>query len=102
MLLDKVHDGKTAWHVAVAAGHIKVVADLWISATEVHIKPEELRDMLLLSQGLFRKTPWHVTAEVGNVEILEKLWEWAKEQQLKPEELRNDVILSKDSCNRTP
>jgi hypothetical protein len=35
MLLAKGNDRHSAWHVAVAAGHIKLVEDLWIWVKEV-------------------------------------------------------------------
>jgi hypothetical protein len=39
----------------------------------VHLKPEELRNELLLSKIYLNYTPWYMAAERGNVEVLEKM-----------------------------
>jgi len=44
----------------------------------LHLKPEELRNELLLSNDKSKKTAWHKAAENGYFTILEKLWDWAK------------------------
>jgi hypothetical protein len=61
-------------------------------AKELQLKPQELRNELLLSKDRFQETAWNEAAEKGHVQILEKLWNWAKELQLKPEELRNELM----------
>jgi ankyrin repeat protein len=101
MLLDKVHDGKTAWHVAVAAGHIKVVDDLWIWA-KAQLKPHELGNEFLLGKDSNFITAWHLAAKKKNLQMLVKLWDWATEVQLKPKELKIQVFLNKDIFNKTP
>ena len=62
---------------------------MWDWAKKQQLKPEELRNELFLSKGIFKKTVWHRAVESGQDEILEKLSNWAKELQLKPENLRN-------------
>jgi hypothetical protein len=56
---------------------------MWDWAKELQLKPEELRNELLLSENLFKQTAWQKAARRGHVEVLEKLWDWAKKLQLK-------------------
>jgi hypothetical protein len=51
----------------------------------VQLKPEELRNEVLLSKDKYKETAWHKAAKLGRGETLEKLWDWDKELQLKPE-----------------
>ena len=74
---------------------------LWESAKVLQLKPEESRNEVWLSKGVFHKTTWHMAARRDHVELLEKLWESAKELQLKPEELRNQLWLSQGQFDQT-
>jgi ankyrin repeat protein len=98
MLLAEDYDGRTAWHVAAEAGHIKVLEDLWIWV-KAQLNP---REFLLGQDRMEERTAWHRAAQMGRVQILQKLWEWAKELQPKPEELRNELWLSKSDFDQTP
>jgi ankyrin repeat protein len=82
---DKLNN--TAWHIAVEANNFKLLDKLWEWAKEMQLKPEELRNELLLSKDNLNDTAWHMAEKRGKFKVLEKLWEWAKELQLKPEEL---------------
>jgi len=97
MLLAKDYDGRTAWHVAAEAGHIKVLEDMWMWV-KAQLNPHEF----LLGQDREERTVWHRAAQMGRVQILQKLWEWAKELQPKPDELRNELWLSKSDFDQTP
>jgi hypothetical protein len=97
MLLAKDYDGRTAWHVAAEAGHIKVLENFWIWF-KAQLNPHEF----LLGQDSEERTVWHRAAQMGRIQILQKLWEWAKELQLKPEELQNELWLSKRNYEQTP
>ena len=80
---------------------LKVLEKLWDWTKELQLKPEEMRNEVLLSHGQFIGTTWHLAAEEGHVQVLEKLWDWVKELQLKPEEMRNEVLLSQGQFSGT-
>jgi hypothetical protein len=67
----------------------------------MQLKPEELRNEVLLSEGWFNETSWQKVAESDNVEVLDKQWNWAKKLQLEPWELRYEVFLSKGKYYET-
>jgi len=89
--LSKNKYGNTAWDEAADRGQVEILEKMWKWAKEMQIKPEEIRNELLLSKNKYGNTTWHEAAERGQFEILEKLWNWAKELQLKPEEIRNEM-----------
>jgi ankyrin repeat protein len=82
-----------AWHMAAECGQVVILEKLWDFAKELQLKPEELRNEVLLSKDEYNQTAWHMAAECGQVVILEKLWNFAKELQLKQDELKNEVFL---------
>jgi CO/xanthine dehydrogenase Mo-binding subunit len=88
-----------AWHQAAEEGNFEVFMKLWNWTSELQLKPEELRNEVLLSKDKYKETAWHKASGRGHVEILVKLSNWAKELELKPEELTNEVALSKDEFN---
>jgi len=100
MLLAKDYDGRTAWHVAAEAGHIKVVEDLWIWA-KAQLGPRELKNIILFGKDKKERTAWHWGAKWGRVQLLDKLWDWALEMHIKPQELRNELWVSKDGYGTT-
>jgi ankyrin repeat protein len=73
--LSKGAFNQTAWHMAVKEGHVEVLEKLWDLAKELQLKPEELRNELLVSKINFDQTTWHFAAVEGDVNILEKLWD---------------------------
>ena len=77
-MLSKDEYNKTAWQNAAGRGEVEILEKLWDWAKKLQLKPEELRNELLLSKDEFNKTAWHKAAERGEVAILEKLWDWAK------------------------
>ena len=91
MLKDRT--GLAAWHEAAQGGHVEVLEKLWDWANELLLKPEELRNEILLSKDVFEKTAWQKAVEGGHVKVLEKLRDWANELQLKPEEIGNAFLL---------
>jgi hypothetical protein len=71
------------------------------------LKPEELKNEVLLLKNMNEERVWYSAAWIHNVEVLEKFWIWVKDLQLKPEELKNEVLLLKGSYeervwHRTP
>jgi hypothetical protein len=52
--LSKDNYGKTAWHNAARVGHVEVLEKLWEWAKELQLKPEELRNQLLLSKDILK------------------------------------------------
>ena len=78
---------ETAWHEAAQKGQVEILEKLCNRSKEMQLKPEEIRNYLLLSKIKNGNTTWHEAAGSGPVEIIEKLWNWAKELQLKPEEI---------------
>jgi len=85
--LSKDESKETAWHKAPEWARGEILEKLWNWAKELQLKPEELRNELLLLKDKSKETAWQKAAENGHVKILEKLWDWAKELQLKPEEI---------------
>jgi hypothetical protein len=76
---------RTAWHMAAEDSQVVILEKLWDFAKELQLKPDELRNEVLLLKDVFNQTAWHMAAEWVQVVILEKLWDFAKELQLKPE-----------------
>jgi len=76
--LSKDKSKETAWQKAAENGHVILLEKLWDWAKELQLKPEELRNELLLSKDEFNKTAWQKAAGRGEVEILEKLWDCLK------------------------
>jgi hypothetical protein len=64
---------------------VEVLEKRWDWAKELHLKPEELRNVLCLSKYKSDQTAWNMAAGEGDVEVLEKPWDRAKKPQLKPE-----------------
>jgi hypothetical protein len=67
-------------------GVVELLEKLWDMAQELHLKPEDLRNVLWLSKSKFNQTAWYIATHKGPVQVLEELWGWAKELQIKPEE----------------
>jgi CO/xanthine dehydrogenase Mo-binding subunit len=86
---------KIAWLMGAENVHVEVIQNLLDLAKQLQLTPEELRNEMLLSKGMFDQTSWHMAADNGHVELIQKLWDLAKELQLKPEELRIEVFLPK-------
>ena len=93
--------GNTDWNEATRRCQVEILQKLWDWAKELQLKPEEIRNELLLPKIKNRNTAWHEAAGSGQVEILEKLRNWAKELQLKPELIRNELLLSKNIYGNT-
>ena len=55
---------------------VEILEKLWDWAKELQLKPEELRNELLLSKDESKETAWHEAARRDKNEILEKLWDW--------------------------
>ena len=83
-MLAKDNYGRTAWHVAAEAGHIKLVENLWIWA-KAQLNSSELKNEVLFGKESTDRTAWHRAAQWGRVQILVKLWDWAAEVHIKPE-----------------
>jgi ankyrin repeat protein len=77
--LSKDNYNNKPWHLAAEEGKVEILEKLWEWYKVVQIKPEEIRNQVVLSKDFYNNTPWHIVAEEGKVEILDKLWEWAKE-----------------------
>jgi hypothetical protein len=67
-------------------GDVELLEKLWNCAKELHLKPEDLRNVLWVSKSKFNQTAWHIATHKGPVQVLEELWDWDKEMQIKPEE----------------
>ena len=65
---------ETAWHEAAGSGQDEIIEKLWNWAKELQLKPEEIRNDLLLSKIKNGNTAWHEEAQRGQVEVLEELW----------------------------
>jgi hypothetical protein len=81
--------------MAAETGKFEVLEKMWEWAKELQLKPEEIRNEVLLSKDNYNRMPWHIAAIEDNIEVLEEMWDWDKELQLKPEEISNVVLLSK-------
>ena len=64
---------ETAWHKAANRGHVEILNILRDWAKELQLKPEELRNEVLLSKYESKETAWHKAANRGHVEVLKKL-----------------------------
>ena len=80
---------QTACYMGAGIGHVELLEKQWYWAKKLQLKPEELRNELLLSKDEFNQTAWHMAAREGHDEVLGELCDWDKELQLKPEEVRN-------------
>ena len=69
MCLSKDNNDQTAWHIAATEGHVAVLEKLWDWAKNLQLKPDELRNEVLLSKDKYGKTAWQIAASKGNVEI---------------------------------
>jgi len=87
--LSKDNSKETAWHKAAERSDVELLNKLRDWAKELQLKPEVLRNKVLLSKEYYKGTAWHKATKRGHVELLKELCIWAKELQLKPEELRN-------------
>jgi len=47
---------ETAWHKAANRGHVEILKKLWHWAKELQLKPEELRNEVLLSKNKSKET----------------------------------------------
>jgi ankyrin repeat protein len=73
--LSKGAFNQTAWHMAAREGHVEVLDKLWDLAKELQLKPEKLRNEMLVSKNNFDQTAWHIVAGEIDIDILEKLWD---------------------------
>ena len=76
-------------HMAAGKRKVEVLEKLWDWAKELQLRPEELRNEVLLSKNKSGKTAWHMAQGRGYFQVLEKLLDCAKEIQLNQEELWN-------------
>jgi hypothetical protein len=67
-------------------GDVELLEKLWVWAKELHLKPEDLRNVFWLSKSQFNQTAWNIATHKDHVQVLEEMWVWAKELQIKPEE----------------
>jgi len=75
--------------MAAKRGKFKVLEKLWEWAKELQLKPEELRNEVLLSKDNLNNTAWHMSAKWDEFNVLENLRELVKEEQ---QELMERVI----------
>jgi hypothetical protein len=69
-LLSKCKYGLTAWNKAAEKGRFEVLEKLWNWAKDVQLKPEELRNELLFSEGKYGQTAWDEALERERFDIL--------------------------------
>ena len=81
-------------------GHVELLEKQWYWAKKLQLKPEELRNEVLLSKNKHGETSWYMATRKSNVEVLEKLSDWAKELQLESEELRREDVFVKRQVRR--
>jgi len=67
-LLSKGKFEESAWQNA-AGGHIEVLKELWNWAKKLQLKPEELRNKLLLSKDECKETAWHKQNEEAKLKF---------------------------------
>jgi len=68
---------------AAKRGHFQMLQKLWDWAKEEKLKPNLLKNEILLSKDKDGNTAIHLAAKNGKLEALERLWSWAKDVQLK-------------------
>jgi hypothetical protein len=54
--LSKDSYNETAWHKAAKRGHVEVLKKLWDWAKELQLKPEKLRNELLLTKYVYKES----------------------------------------------
>jgi ankyrin repeat protein len=55
--------------LAAADGHVEILQKLWEWGKELQLKPEELRNELLVSKSILNKTACHMAAVSSHVEV---------------------------------
>ena len=70
--MSKDESKETACHKAAERGRLELLKKPWDWAKELQLKPEELRNKVLLSKDESKETAWFKAAEGGHVEILKK------------------------------
>ena len=101
-MLSKNEYGNTVWYKAARRGQVEILEKLLNWGKELQLKPEEIRNELLLSKIKNGNTACHEAAERGQVEILERLWDWAKELQLNPEEIKKGCCCQRTRMEKQP
>jgi len=66
-------------HKAAEGGHVEVLKKLWDLAKELQLKPEKVRNLVLLSEDSWEGTAFKKAVEFGYVQVLKELWDLAKE-----------------------
>jgi hypothetical protein len=56
--------------MAAREGHVEVLEKLWDLAKELQLKPEELRNEMLVSKNNFDQTVWHIKQEKATLKYL--------------------------------
>jgi ankyrin repeat protein len=56
---------------------VQILEKLWTFAKELQLKPDELRNEVLLLKDKYNRTALHTASGEGQVVILEKLWDFA-------------------------
>jgi len=56
VLLSKSYFNQTAWFTAAGSGNVELIKKLWDWAKELQLKPEELRNEMLLSKDKYNET----------------------------------------------
>jgi len=86
--------------MTAGGGHVAVLEKLWDWAKELQLKPDELRNEVLLSKDKYGQMAWHMAEAGGHVEVLEKTWDWVEELKLAPNELKKMFLsVDKDGNN---
>jgi ankyrin repeat protein len=67
---------------AAERGQVEILTKQWDWAKVLQVKPEGLRNEVVVSTDKYGKTTWHKAAECGQVENLVELWYFANELQL--------------------
>jgi hypothetical protein len=58
VLLSKNVFGNSAWHLAAERGQVDILEKLWYWAKNLQLKPEEIRNEVLLTKNNYGNTGW--------------------------------------------
>jgi len=73
--------------LAVEEKKFNLLLKIWVWGKEVQLKPNDIKNKLLLAEDKDGYNARHRKAESGTLELLQTLWDWAKEMELNPQEL---------------
>jgi len=81
-VFDKRQIWKNSMVQAAERGEGEILKKQWDWAKVLQVKPEGLRNDVVVSTDKYGKTTWHKAAQSGQVENLEKPWYLTNELQL--------------------